>query len=62
MKKWNILGIFNAISISLIAQDSTLTSANESSSSATTYIIIGAIVLILVIYILYSRQKRKFND
>lgn len=60
MKKWNVLGILNAISISLIAQDSTLTTTNEGSPA--TYLIIGVIVLILVIYILYSRQKRKFND
>lgn len=33
-----------------------------SQTSPTGFIIIGAILLILVVVILYSRQKRRFND
>lgn len=32
------------------------------SSSATTYIIIGLILLVTVIVMLVNRQKRKYND
>ncbi|GGE16463.1 hypothetical protein CHU00_05515 [Sphingobacterium cellulitidis] len=60
MRKWNVLVLLNAVSIGLFAQDGTKTSTSE--GSALTYVIIGIIVLTVAIYMLYSRQKRKFND
>ncbi|WP_156307698.1 LPXTG cell wall anchor domain-containing protein [Sphingobacterium endophyticum] len=60
MRKWNVLVLLNAVSIGLFAQDSTKASTGE--GSALGYIIIGIVVLTVAIYMLYSRQKRKYND
>ncbi|WP_138090492.1 LPXTG cell wall anchor domain-containing protein [Sphingobacterium daejeonense] len=48
------------VSIGLFAEDRTNASTGE--GSALPYIIIGIIVLTVAFYMLYSRQKRKFND
>ena len=60
MRKWNVLVLLNAVSNGLFAQDNT--NASTSEGSALPYLIIGIIVLTVAIYMLYSRQKRKFND
>jgi len=60
MRKWNVLVLLNAVSIGLFAQESS--KANTHEGSALPYIIIGIIVLTIAFYMLYSRQKRKYND
>lgn len=58
MRKWNSLFFLMLLSNLGWAQD-----VNESSKpSSTGYIIIGGILLVIVVLMLYSRQKRKYND
>jgi len=60
MKKWNVLVLLQVVSFVLVAGDST--TANASEGSAIAYLLIGLIVLIAAAFILYNRQKRRFND
>ncbi len=60
MKKMCVFGALNLVSIILFAQDSSTADTHERSSLG--YLIIGVLVLIVVIFMLYSRQKRKYND
>ncbi len=60
MRKWNVLVLLNAVSIGLFAEDKTNTNTNDGSALA--YVIIGVIILTVAAYMLYSRQKRKYND
>ncbi|SEG18553.1 LPXTG-motif cell wall anchor domain-containing protein [Sphingobacterium lactis] len=60
MRKWNVLVLLNAVSFGLFAEDATAANTNE--GSALPYLIIGFVILSVAAFMLYSRQKRKFND
>lgn len=59
MKKWILGLVWSGILSSVVAQT---TSTEEPESSPTGYIFIGVLMIIVVIFILARRQKRKFND
>ncbi len=59
MRKWNVLALMNVAATSAFAQDSTSQVHKTSNSS---YVVIGVILLVVVIFMLYRKQKRKFND
>jgi len=60
MSKW--FGIFMLACLSKIAsaQDITRDNANEFSSDI--YLGIGGVLIVIIIFVLVRRQKRRFND
>lgn len=62
MRKWSMMGLLQVVSLGLFAQEDTTTGEVVDNASPTAFVVIGVIILIVVIYVLYSRQKRRYND
>lgn len=60
MRKWSVFGLLQLVSLAVLAQENHTGELEDKSS--TIYVVIGVILLIVVIYMLYSRQKRRYND
>lgn len=60
MRKWSVYGLLQLVSLAVLAQENHTGELEDKSS--TIYVVIGVILLIVVIYMLYSRQKRRYND
>lgn len=60
MRKWSILVLLQVFSLAVLAQENHTGEMDE--TSPTVFVVVGVILLIVVIYILYSRQKRRYND
>ncbi|MFD2744356.1 MULTISPECIES: LPXTG cell wall anchor domain-containing protein [Sphingobacterium] len=59
MKRWLCGLVLSGFLSDLMGQTP---SVNQTESSPTGYVLIGILLLAIVIFILYRRQKRKFND
>ena len=59
MKKWLCGLVLSGFLSNLVAQT---TPVDQNESSPTSYVLIGILLLAIVIFMLYRRQKRKFND
>ncbi|PVH25126.1 MULTISPECIES: LPXTG cell wall anchor domain-containing protein [Sphingobacterium] len=59
MKNWLCGLVLSGFLSNLVAQTP---SVNRTESSPTGYVLIGILLLAIVIFMLYRRQKRKFND
>lgn len=59
MRKWH--SVLFLMLLSNIGWAQSGKNLNQSQSS-TMFIIIGALLLIVIVFMLYNKQKRKFND
>lgn len=60
MSKW--FGIFMLTCLSEIARAQDTTSSNAGEFSSAVYVGIGGALIVIIIFVLIRRQKRKFND
>ncbi|WP_196940518.1 LPXTG cell wall anchor domain-containing protein [Sphingobacterium pedocola] len=58
MSKWKSVLLLTLLANAAWAESTEV----ESTSSPTGFLIIGGLLLLVIIFILYNRQKRKFND
>ncbi|MFD2555807.1 FeoB-associated Cys-rich membrane protein [Sphingobacterium tabacisoli] len=58
MRKWHSVFFLMLLSIKGWAQ----TGSGSEKTSPTVFIIIGLVLLVIVVFMLYNKQKRRYND